>query len=158
MAACPSPLHRRHIRGAANHTGLLTRPSAKWPLLATTQRYRCSRFALCASRNHARVVPAGSGSASISSNDIQAVVRLVGYGLNPFTTSQQGTLQVTLYDVLPHISSQVRHPSLCMHHVPCQPSQRMLGEDDPAQIILVQPMFDLAIPAPRLATYQATMT
>ena len=64
--------------------------------------------------NPAHVVPAGSGSASISSNDIQAVVRLVGYGLNPFTTSQQGTLQVTLYDVLPHISSQVRHPPSCM--------------------------------------------
>ena len=31
----------------------------------------------------------------------------MGYGLNPFTASQQGTLQVTLYDVLPHISSQV---------------------------------------------------
>ena len=37
----------------------------------------------------------------------------MGYGLNPFTTSQQGTLQVTLYDVLPHISSQVLHLHSC---------------------------------------------
>ena len=68
--------------------------------------------------------PAGAGSASISSNDIQAVIRLVGYGLNPFTTSQQGTLQVTLYDVLPHISSQVRCLSLHMSHLFCNPCKK----------------------------------
>ena len=53
-------------------------------------------------------VPAltGPDASSVNSNDIQAVVRLVGYGLNPFADAQQDTLQYTLFLLL-QISSQV---------------------------------------------------
>ncbi len=49
---------------------------------------------------------AGSDESSISSNDIQAVIRLVGFNLNPFTATQEDTLQLELFDNL-QVSTQV---------------------------------------------------
>ena len=58
----------------------------------------------CLWRDH----PSGPSRKQKADNIVQGVVRLVGYGLQPFGPAEQGALQVALNDVLPNIAGQVR--------------------------------------------------